>query len=58
MNGFLVVLRHSMDDIPLLLTADINREEALDFASKVTPESGAEEQDIIGSVQERQTRGR
>ncbi len=45
MNGFLVMLRHSMDDLPLFLTGD--REEAMDFARKVTEDSGEHEKEVL-----------
>lgn len=40
MNFFLVVIRHSLDDLPLLATAD--EAEAMHFAENATEESGTE----------------
>jgi len=41
LDGYLVVLRHTMDDIPLLLTSD--EQEAIDFAKTVGPDYGERE---------------
>ena len=45
MNGFLVVLRHSMDDIPLLLTD--NEDEAMRFAESVNDSDGKTEKQVL-----------
>ena len=45
MNGYLVVLRHLMDDLPLLLTGD--REIALEFADSLESDSGVGEKQLL-----------
>ena len=46
MNAYLVMLRHTHDDVPLFLT--VSRVEALELARNVTEEDGANECKIIG----------
>ena len=46
MNGYLVVIRHACDDIPLLLTND--EIEAMDFAAKVNEDDGEAEKKLLG----------
>lgn len=46
MNGYLVVIRHTCDDIPLLLTSD--EQEAFDFAGKVNEDDGEAEKKLLG----------
>lgn len=45
MDGYLVMLRHHEDDLPLLLTGDIR--EAMQFAKRVTEEDGGNEKAIL-----------
>ena len=46
MNAYLVVIRHTCDDIPLLLTND--EQEAMDFAGKVNEDDGEAEKNLLG----------
>lgn len=39
MNGLLVVCRHSMDDIPLALFGETEREQAVAFINKINPDN-------------------
>ena len=45
MNGYLVVLRHHLDDLPLLLTSALT--EAREVAAAVTEEDGANEKKLL-----------
>ena len=46
MDGYLVVIRHSCDDIPLLLTGSLA--EAMQFASQVDEDDGEDEKAFLG----------
>ena len=46
MDAYLVMLRHGMDDIPMLLTAV--ESEAIEFAERLGPNSGEREKIELG----------
>lgn len=46
MNCYMVVLRHSHDDLPLLITSD--PVEAADFAKAIIEDDGENEKQILG----------
>lgn len=46
MNCFLVMLRHSEDDLPLLVTSD--GAEAVDYAKRVLPDDGEDVKATLG----------